>query len=91
MVLKAKSLVLYKIGYDPDGKKKSKAIEVAHGGATRTFAVPIVSGDKGIEFQISEQLPIFSELARVRGYSGQQKFAKFGQYLSGPFKSTWEN
>ena len=57
---KVKSLLKYKISYDPDAKRKTKSVEVESNGVTRTFAVPIVSGDRGIEFQINEQLPIFS-------------------------------
>ena len=42
--MKAKSLIHYKIGYDPDKKQKSKSVEVEEDGAKQTFLVPIVSG-----------------------------------------------
>ena len=58
-MVKTKSLVSYKIGYNPDSTKKIKSIEFEENGATRTFAVPVVSGEKEIEYQINEQLPIF--------------------------------
>ena len=56
---KTKSLVSYNIGYNPDSKKKTKSIEVEENGATQTFAVPVVSGEKEVEYQINKQLPIF--------------------------------
>lgn len=90
-MVKSKSLVKYKMGYNPDATKKTKKIEVEEHGATRTFAIPVVSGDKPIEYQINEQLPIFLDLAHVRGYNGQTKFSNFGQYLSGQLKATWES
>ena len=62
-MVKSKPLVHYKIGYDPDSKKKTKSIEVENVNATRTFAIPIVSGKKTIEFQVNEQLPVFNDLA----------------------------
>ena len=88
---KTKSLITYKIGYNPDSPKKTKSIEFEDNGATRTFAIPVVSGSKNIEFQVNEQLPIFFELADTLGYNGQDKFNHFGEYLSGSFKSAWEN
>ena len=88
---KYKSLVNYKIGYKPDAPKKTKNIEIEDNGATTTYAIPVVSGDKDIEFQVQEQLPIFFSLANQRGYNGLDKFTHFGECLSGPFKSTWEN
>ena len=62
---KYKSLVNYKIGYKPDAPKKTKNIEIEDNGATTTYAIPVVSGDKDIEFQVQEQLPIFFSLAKV--------------------------
>ncbi len=90
-MVKAKSLVNYKLTYDPDSTKKTKFIEVESNGATRTFAIPVVSGEKNIEFQINEQLPLFFELVNALGFNGQEKFNRFGTYLSGSFKSAWEN
>ena len=90
-MVKSKPLVYYKIGYDPDTKKKSKSIEVENNNATRTFAIPIVSGDKPIEFQVNEQLPIYHDLSSELSYTGVQKFEKFGNYLSGAFQSAWDN
>ena len=84
---KSKPLVNYKLGYKPDAPKKTKDVEITDNGATKTFAIPVISGDKPIEFQINEQLPIFLDLANLQGYSGQDKFDNFGQYLSGSFKS----
>ena len=47
----AKSLVEYKQGYNPDGKKKHKSIGIDFdNGAKETFDIPIVSGNKGVEF-----------------------------------------
>ena len=51
----------------------------------------MVSGEKEVEYQINEQLPIFFELSNALGYTGLQKFNHFGQYLSGAFKLAWEN
>ncbi len=59
MPLKSRSLVSYKMGYDPDTPKKTKSIEVDENGAKRTFAIPVVSGEKEVEFQINEQLTVF--------------------------------
>ena len=88
---KSKSLVNYKIGYNPDAAKKTKSIEFEDNGVTQTFAIPVVSGDKEVEYQINEQLPIFFDLAATLGYTGPNKFQHFGQYLSGTCKSAWEN
>jgi hypothetical protein len=91
-MLTAKSLVTYKIGYNPDGKKKHKSVEVAfNNGATQTFEIHIVSGEKEIEFQVNEQLPLYDGLAEALVYIGPEKFSHYGTYLSGAFKSTWEN
>ena len=51
----------------------------------------MVSGEKDVEYQINEQLPIFFELSNMLGYTGLEKFNHFGQYFSGAFKSAWEN
>ena len=41
----AKSLVMYKIGYNPDGKNKHKSVEIAFSNsAIQMFEIPIVSG-----------------------------------------------
>ena len=63
-MVKAQSLVNYKIGYDHDSTKKTKSIEVEENGATITFAVTVVSGEKDVEYQINEQ-PNFFELSNM--------------------------
>ena len=88
----AKSLVTYKIGYNPDGRKKHKSVEVAFkNGATQTFEIPIVSGEKDIEFQANEQLPLYDGLAEALIYTGPEKFSHYRTYLSRAFKLAWEN
>ena len=88
----AKSLVEYKQGYNPDGKKKHKSIGIDFdNGAKETFDIPIVSGNKGVEFQVSEQLQLYDSLATSLVYTGPQKFDNYSTYLSGAFKSAWEN
>ena len=88
--MKAKSLITYKIGYDPDKKQKSKSVEVEYDGATQNFVIPIVSGKKDLKFMVNKQLPPYNDLASALEYTGQDKFNAFGQYLSGAFKSAWE-
>ena len=56
---KVKSLLNYKLNYDPDGKQKTKSVKVEANGVTQPFTMPIVSGDRGIEFQINEKLQFF--------------------------------
>ena len=74
-VVTAKSLVTYKIGYNPDGKKKHKSVEVAfENGATQTFEIPIVSGEKDIEFQVNEQLSLYDGLTEALVYTGPEFF-----------------
>ena len=83
---------MYKIGYNPDRKKKHKSVKVAFvNGASQTFEILIVSGEKDIEFQVNEQLSLYGGLAEALVYTGPEKFFHYGTYLSGAFKSTWEN
>ena len=89
--MKAKSLIRYQIGYDPDKKQKSKSVEVEEHGAKLIYVIPIVSREKDIEFMLNEQIPPYKELAVARAYTGPEKFHFFGQYCSGPFKAAWEN
>ena len=73
-MITVKSLVTYKIEFNPDGKKKQKSVEVAfENGATQTFEFPIVLGEKDIKFQVNEQLPLYDGLAEVLGYTGPEK------------------
>ena len=44
--MKAKSLICYKIEYDPDKKQKSKPVEAKEDGAKLIYVIPIVSGEK---------------------------------------------
>ena len=87
---KSKSLVSYKIGYNPDAAKKTKSIEFDANGVIQTFAITVVLGDKEVEYQINEQLPIFFDLAATLGYTGPNKFQHFGLFLSGICKFAWE-
>jgi len=52
--MKTKSLVDYKRGYNPDSKKKCKTVEVVDNGTTRPYDIPVVSGDKNVEYQLVE-------------------------------------
>ena len=88
--MKAKSLIRYKIGYDPDKKQKRKSVEVEDG-AKLIYVIPIVSGEKDLEFMTNEQIPPYKELTMARAYTGPDKFPFFVQYCSGPFKAAWEN
>ena len=54
--MKAKSLIRYKIRYNPDTKEKSKSVEVEKDGAKLIYVIPIVSDKKDIEFMIKEQI-----------------------------------
>ena len=58
-MVKSKSLVNYKIRYNPDATKKTKSLEIKDNGVKTTFSIPVVSGDKDIEYQVNEQLEIF--------------------------------
>ena len=89
--MKAKSLIRYKVGYDPDKKQKSKSVEVEEDRAKQAFVAPIVSGEKDLEFTINEQIPPYKELASALNYTGPKKFHNFGQYCLGTFKAAWEN
>ena len=44
--MKAKSLIRYKIGYDPDKKQKSKSAEAEEDGERQNLVIPIVAGKK---------------------------------------------
>ena len=57
--MKAKSLICYKIGYNPDKKQKSKSVEVKEDGAKLIHVIPMVSGKKDLGFMINEQIPPF--------------------------------
>ena len=89
--MKAKSLICYKIGYNPDKKQKSKSVEVKEDGAKLIHVIPMVSGKKDLGFMINEQIPPYKELAMARVYTGSEKFHFFGQHCSGPFKTAWKN
>ena len=89
--MKAKSLICYKIGYDPDKKQKSKSVEVKEDGAKVIYVIPIVSGEKDLEFMINKQIPPYKELVMARAYTGPEKFHLFGHYCLGPFKAAWDN
>ena len=89
-MVNSKSIVTYKLVYDPDKKKKCKTVQVEQNGTTNFFAIPIVSGEKGVEFQLNEQTKPFFELSDALNYTGQQKFENYGKYLSGAIKTTWE-
>ena len=78
--MKAKSLIRYKIRYDPDKKQKSKSAEVEEDGATLIYVIPVVSGKKGLEFMINEQISRYKELAMARAHTSPEKFHFFGQY-----------
>ena len=81
----ATSLVMYKIGYNPDGKKKYKSVEVAFkNGATQTFEISIVSGEKDIEFQVNKKLPLYDGLAEALGYTSPEKNPTMGHLSLGP-------
>ena len=53
--------------------------------------IPIVSGEKDIEFQVNEQLPLYDGLAEALVYIGPEKFSHYGTYLSGAFKLKRKN
>ena len=55
------------------------------------YVIPIVLGEKDLEFMINEQIPPYKELAMARANTGPEKFHFFGQYCSGLFKAAWEN
>ena len=50
--MKVKSLICYKIGYNPDKKQKSKLVEVNEDGTKLMYVIPIVSDKKGLNFMI---------------------------------------
>ena len=53
--MKAKLLIRYKIGYDPDKKQKSKLVEIEEDGAKLIYVILIVSSEKDLEFMINER------------------------------------
>ena len=89
--MKAKSLIRYKIRYDPDKKQKSKSVEAKEDGVKLIYIISILSGKKYLEFRINQQIPPYKELAMARTYTGPEKFHFFGQYYSGSFKASWKN
>ena len=89
-MVNSKSIITYKLVYDPDKKKKCKTVQVEQNGTTNFFAIPIVSGEKGVEFQLNEQTKPFFELLDTLNYTGQQKLENYGKYLFGAIKTTWE-
>ena len=90
-MMKAKSLICHKMGYDPDKRQKSKLVEVEEDGAKQTFVVPILSGEEDLEFTINKQILSHKELASALNCTGLEKFHNFGQYCSGAYEATWEN
>ena len=59
--MRSQPLVSYKRGYDVNKKiPNTKDTEVDNGGVKRIFAVPLVSGELEVEFQINENLTAFN-------------------------------
>ena len=67
----------------------SKATEIDDGIAKRIIAVPVVSGELEVEYQVNENLTEYDQLATALGYNGSQKNSNYPNYLSGPMKSAW--
>ena len=89
--MKAKSLIRYKIGYDPDKNQKSKSAEAGEDGERQNFVTSIVASKKNLEFMINGQIPLYEELATALDYTGLEKFHNCGQHYLGVFKAAWEN
>ena len=89
--MRLQPLVSYKRGYDVNKKlPNSKATEVDGGIAKRIIAVPVVSGELEVEYQVNENLIEYENLSTALGYTGPQKFSNYPNYLTGPMKSAWQ-
>ena len=75
----------------PTRNKKVKLVKVKEDGAKFNFVIPIVSGEKDLEFMINKQIPSYKDPVTSLEYTGPNKFHNFGQYCSGAFKAAWKN
>ena len=80
--MKAKSLIRYKIGYDPNKKQKSKSVKVEK--MEQLKSLSSLSNQTRKDFE-------FMDLTTALNEARLEIFHNFGQYCSEVVKAAWEN